>query len=106
MSFGPILPTINVDKMMTEQSEGELRQAAASGVGMIPYVGKPEEKFLAEEFARLQAQRKKERLAAAKGEVANALAILRDGIGDWSERNAEVAADAIENLIRTVMEDK
>ena len=48
-----------------------------------------------------QAQRRKERLAAAKREVDEALYELS---GSQDGRDSEAAADAIENLIRVVVE--
>lgn len=60
-----------------------------------------QERDEAEEFASLQAQRKKERLTAAKAEVAAAL----NDVALHEPRAFEIAADTIENLIRTIVED-
>ena len=55
-----------------------------------------------EDFMAVQAQRRKEKLAAAKKDVANSLYDLADTHG----RGSETAADAIENLIRVILEEK
>ncbi len=52
------------------------------------------------EFNALRAKRSQEKLAAAKKEVDEALYELS---GSQNGRDSEVAADAIENLIRTIM---
>lgn len=59
----------------------------------------------AEDFREMQALRRQQRLTAAKAEAASAMALVRVGDSDWAERNAEAAADAIENLVRVVMEE-
>ncbi len=58
----------------------------------------PEEEFLA-----MQAQRRAEKLTAAKREVEAALSALAT---DREGREAEMAADAIANLIRVIVEEK
>lgn len=57
------------------------------------------------DFREMQALRRQQRLTAAKTEAASAMALVRVGDSDWAERNAEAAADAIENLVRVVMEE-
>jgi hypothetical protein len=66
------------------------------------YVGKSDPQFLANEFVRLQAERRKERLTSAKTEVEHAL----NDVALHEPRAFELAADAIENLIRVIMGEK
>ncbi len=55
-----------------------------------------------DDFAEVQAQRRAEKLTAAKDAVEYALRILAT---DREGREAEMAADAIANLIRVIMEE-
>ncbi len=69
----------------------------------IPYNGPDELSAITAEFAEVQAQRRAEKLTAAKREVEAALSALAT---DREGREAEMAADAIANLIRVIVEEK
>ncbi len=69
----------------------------------IPYNGPDELKAITSEFAEVQAHRRAEKLIAAKREVEAALKALAT---DREGREPEMAADAIANLIRVIVEEK
>ncbi len=56
-----------------------------------------------DDFIEVQAQRRAEKISAAKIEVQIALRVLAT---DREGREAEMAADAIDNLIRVIIEEK
>lgn len=96
-----------LSKLYREQGRSELEcsyvYCKTFLTGADDIAGRPRALTPSEEFAGLQAQRKKERLTAAKAEVTSA---LYQGTSTWDERTAETATHAIENLIRTIMENE